>query len=109
MTVNPVPSYDPKRIVRHSLEEDRRRYGSFRAFIKKWFVYPLTLNFGLKFVARRLRRGEWHAYTGEGLIAELRAASWTVVHTETVYGGCACLAVAHGFPPESGEPGKDEA
>ncbi|NIQ01260.1 MAG: methyltransferase domain-containing protein, partial [Nitrospinaceae bacterium] len=92
--VNPSKTYDPRAIVRESLQLLHHRKGWFSAGWHRCFVYPFSLHLGLKFVARQLRSGRWKAYELDELCREVEEAGFRIQHRETVYGGGAFLVTA---------------
>lgn len=94
IVVNPSSDYDPIEIIRESIQLDKQNHGVATAFAKKWFLYPFTLRFGLRFIKRQLDRKHWHAYIPEEAIRELEESGFKVERTETVYGNSANLIVA---------------
>lgn len=92
--INPLLDYNAKNIICVSLEEVKKRKGSIHYWMKKWFVYPLTLSLGLNFVANQIKTNKWHAYTQDELVAEVKAGGFEVTHVELVYAGSAYLVVA---------------
>ena len=62
--------------------------------IKKWFFYPFTYHFGLKFIESQLRKGIWRAVDSEELCDEVSANGYTVNSVEKVYADSAILITA---------------
>ncbi len=91
IVVNPCRDYDPKRIISVSLKSLKGKAGASEIFIRKWFVYPLTLHLGLNYIASQLKKDAWHAYTEEELRSEIQGCGFEVNRTEMVYAGSAYL------------------
>ena len=68
--------------------------GKFTSLIKKWFFYPFTYHFGLKFIESQLKNGIWRAVDSAELCDEVRANGYTVNSVEPVYAGSATLITA---------------
>ena len=92
--INLSRNYNAKNIISRSLEIVRKKMGYRHYWIKKCFVYPLTLRLGLNFVASQIDSNKWHAYTQDELCAETRAGGFEVTHVESVYADSAYLVVA---------------
>ncbi|KMP11291.1 hypothetical protein UZ36_04950 [Candidatus Nitromaritima sp. SCGC AAA799-C22] len=87
--VEPSPDYSARRIIEESILQVGKREGFFKAGIKKWFVYPLTYRFGLKFIELQLKRGIWRASTKDELREETERAGFQIKRIEPVYAGSA--------------------
>lgn len=92
--VEPSPEYSARRIIEESIRMVSANDGKFSAWMKKWFVYPLTYRFGLKFIERQLNKGVWLASKSENLCAEFRENGFEVQHFESVYADSATLVIA---------------
>ena len=92
--VEPLPEYSARRIVKDSIRRLSAKNEDIAAWIKKLFVYPLTYQFGLKFIERQLRNGVWLTSKSEVLCAELRENGFSVKHSEVVYADSATLVIA---------------
>ena len=91
--VNPSCNYDPRRIICSSLENLKGKRSYLGIFFTKWLLYPLTLNFGLKYIYSQLKQDKWHAYTKEEFCQEISDAGFEICKLETVYADSAYLAV----------------
>ncbi len=89
--VNPSLEYSASKIIRESVQQVREQNGVASAWAKKLFLYPLTSGIGLKFIEKQLKAEQWHAFSFKELCEEIESAGLTVVHTESVYAGCAHL------------------
>jgi ubiquinone/menaquinone biosynthesis C-methylase UbiE len=89
--VNPSPEYSANKIIRESVQRVQEQKGVASAWAKKLLLYPLTTCLGLNFIEKQLKADHWHAFSFKELCEEMESASLTVVHTETVYAGCAHL------------------
>jgi len=90
ITANPSRDYDAKKIIEESLVS----LESTEYFFSKFFLYPLTLRLGLRFIEKQLKSGVWHSYSLEEMGEEVRQAGFTVQTGESVYAGSAWLVVA---------------
>ena len=91
--VNPSYNYDPKRIIRSSIENLKEKRSYLGLLATKWLLYPLTLNFGLKYIDSQLKQDKWHAYTKEEFCKEISDAGFEINKFENVYADSAYLAV----------------
>jgi ubiquinone/menaquinone biosynthesis C-methylase UbiE len=89
--VNPSREYSASNIISESVQLAREQNGILSAWAKKFFLYPLTWLLGLKFVEKQLKTDQWHAFSFKDLCDEMEEAGLSVVHSETVYAGCAHL------------------
>jgi len=55
--VEPSKEYSAKRIIADSIKLVLCNEGKFISLVKKWFFYPFTYHFGLKFIESQLKRG----------------------------------------------------
>ena len=94
IAANPVRSYDAVRVIRHSLSSLKGRINPIQWWLKKYFLYPFALHFGLKHVERQLRTGVWHAGTAGEIENEIQEAGFLIEHSESVYADCGWLVVA---------------
>jgi len=92
--VEPSTEYSAKRIIAHSIKLVLHDEGKFTSLIKKWFFYPFTYHFGLKFIESQLKKGTWRAVTGAELCNEVRANGYIVNSAEQVYADSATLITA---------------
>ena len=93
--VEPSTEYSAKRIIAHSIKLALHAEGEFTSLIKKWFCYPFTYYFGLKFIESQLKKGIWRAVDCAELCNEVRANCYTVNSVEQVYADSATLITAH--------------
>ena len=101
--VNPSLEYSANKIIQDSVQRVREQKGALSAWAHKIFLYPLTHCFGLKFIERQLKADQWHAFSFAELCLEMESAGLTVVHSESVYAGCAHLVTGRKTqtkPPE---------
>lgn len=89
--VNPSREYSASKIIRKSVQLEREQNGILSAWAKILFLYPLTYCLGLKFIEKQLKTDQWHAFSFEELCVEMEEAGMSVVHSESVYAGCAHL------------------
>jgi len=89
--VNPSVDYDAGSIIEESIRLVRNRHGLLASLIKQVLIYPFTMTLGLRFIQKRLRRGEWKAYTREELCSEVELAGFAIQHIEEVYAGSSFL------------------
>lgn len=87
--VNPSRNYNPKRII----QESAANLKGVRGIIAKFLLYPLTLNFGLKYIDSQLKLDNWHAYTEEEFCGEIREGGFDVLQVESIYADSAYLAL----------------
>ena len=92
--VEPSTKYSAKRIIARSIKLVLCNEGKFTSLIKKWFFYPFTYHFGLKFIESQLKNGIWRAVDSAELCDEVRANGYTVNSVEPVYAGSATLITA---------------
>ena len=92
--VEPSTEYSAKRIISHSIKLVLHDEGKFTSLIKKWFFYPLTYHFGLKFIESQLKNGVWRAVDSAELCDEVCANGYTVNSVEQVYANSATLITA---------------
>jgi len=92
--IEPSTEYSAKRIIAHSIKLVLNNEGKFTSLIKKWFFYPFTYHFGLKFIESQLRKGIWRAVDSEELCDEVSANGYTVNSVEQVYADSATLIIA---------------
>ncbi len=92
--VEPSTEYSAKRIIAHSIKLVLHDEGKFTSLIKKWFFYPFTYHFGLKFIESQLKKGIWRAVDSAELCDEVRANGYTVNSAEQVYADSATLITA---------------
>lgn len=90
ITANPSRNYDAKKIIEESLVS----LESAKYFFSKFFLYPLTLRLGLRFIEKQLKLGVWHSYSLEEMSEEVRQAGFIIQTSESVYAGSAWLVVA---------------
>ena len=92
--VEPSTEYSAKRIIAHSIKLVQHNEGKFTSLIKKWFFYPFTYHFGLKFIESQLKKGIWRAVDSAELCDEVRVNGYTVNSVEKVYADSATLITA---------------
>ena len=92
--VEPSTEYSAKRIIAHSIKLVLHNEGKFTSLIKKWFFYPFTYHFGLKFIESQLKKGIWRAVDSAELCDEVRVNGYTVNSVEKVYADSATLITA---------------
>ena len=92
--VEPSTEYSARRIIADSIKLVLHNEGKFISLVKKWFFYPFTYHFGLKFIESQLKKGIWRAVTGAELCDEVRANGYTVNSAEQVYADSATLITA---------------
>ncbi|PIQ96720.1 MAG: hypothetical protein COV67_07975 [Nitrospinae bacterium CG11_big_fil_rev_8_21_14_0_20_56_8] len=92
--VNPSLDYNAARIIQDSLRQVQFRCGAPSMWWKRYIYYPLTYWFGLRFIERQLRRGNWKAFTIDEMCQEVEDGGFTVKHTESVYSLSAILVKA---------------
>jgi len=92
--VEPSTEYSAKRIIAHSIKLVLHNEGEFTSLIKKWFFYPFTYHFGLKFIESQLKKGIWRAVDSAELCDEMRVNGYTVNSVEKVYADSATLITA---------------
>ena len=92
--VEPSTEYSAKRIIAHSIKLVQHNEGKFTSLIKKWFFYPFTYHFGLKFIESQLKKGVWRAVNSAELCDEVRSNGYTVNSAEQVYADSATLIIA---------------
>ena len=92
IVVNPSCTYDPQRIIQSSLESLKGEKSRLQFAITKWFLYPLTLNLGLKHIHSQLKKDKWHAYTKDEFCNEISEAGFKITNVESVYADSAYLA-----------------
>ena len=92
--VEPSTEYSAKRIIAHSIKLVLHNEGKFTSLIKKWFFYPFTYHFGLKFIESQLKNGIWRAVDSAELCDEVCANGYTVNSVEKVYADSATLITA---------------
>jgi len=93
IVVNPSYNYDPERIIRSSLESLKGKKGGLQFAITKWFLYPLTLNLGLRHIHSQLKKDKWHAYTKDEFSDEITDSGFQIITMENVYADSAYLVV----------------
>jgi ubiquinone/menaquinone biosynthesis C-methylase UbiE len=93
IVINPSINYDPKRIIQSSLEKLKGKENLLQFAITKWFLYPLTLNLGLRHIHSQLIKNKWHAYTKDEFCSEISEAGFQITKVENVYADSAYLAV----------------
>ena len=93
--VEPSTEYSAKRIIAHSIKLVLHNKGKFTSLIKKWFFYPFTYHFGLKFIDSKLKSGIWSAVDSTELCEEVRVNGYTVNSVEQVYANSATLITAN--------------
>jgi SAM-dependent methyltransferase len=91
--VNPSCNYDPQKIIRSSIENLNGKQSYLGFMATKWLLYPLTLNFGLKYIDSQLKQDKWHAYTKDEFCNEISDAGFEINKFENVYADSAYLAV----------------
>ena len=72
-----------------------RNDGTFISLVEKWFLYPFTYHFGLKFIESQLNNGIWSAVDSTKFCEEIRANGYTVNSVEKVYADSAILITAN--------------
>jgi hypothetical protein len=92
--VEPSTEYSAKRIIADSIKLVLTNEGKFISLVKKWFVYPFTYHFGLKFIESQLKKGVWRAVNSAALCDEVRSNGYTVNSAEQVYADSATLIIA---------------
>jgi len=92
--VEPSKEYSAKRIIADSIKLVLCNEGKFISLVKKWFFYPFTYHFGLKFIESQLKKGVWRAVNSAELCDEVRANGYTVNSAEQVYADSATLIIA---------------
>jgi len=92
--VEPSAEYSAKRIIADSIKLVLTNEGKFISLVKKWFVYPFTYHFGLKFIESQLKKGVWRAVNSAELCDEVRSNGYTVNSAEQVYADSATLIIA---------------
>lgn len=90
---NPSIDYSADAIIAESIRLVRDRHGFLPSLIKQLLVYPFTKAFGLRFIEKQLRSGEWKAYSHGEVAEEMERAGFAVQHIEEVYAGSAYLTV----------------
>jgi SAM-dependent methyltransferase len=93
--VEPSTEYSAKRIITHSIKLLSNNEGKSISLVKKWFFYPFTYHFGLKFIESQLKSGVWSAVGSTKLCEEVRANGYTVNSVEQVYADSATLITAN--------------
>lgn len=96
--VNPSIAYDPGRIIKSSLDSLKGKGGTWRLYLSRWLIYPLTLKFGLSYIVSQLKKDNWHAYTKDEFCDEIRVGGFDVVQVENIYADSAYLAVCKPNP-----------
>ena len=89
--VNPSREYSASQIIRESVQQVREQNGILSGWAKILFLYPFTYLLGLKFIEKQLKADQWHAFGFAELCEEMESAGLSVVHSESVYAGCAHL------------------
>jgi hypothetical protein len=92
--VEPSTEYSAKRIIADSIKLVLCNDGKFISLIKKWFFYPFTYHFGLKFIESQLKNGTWRAIDSQELCNEVRTNGYAVNSAEQVYADSATLIIA---------------
>jgi ubiquinone/menaquinone biosynthesis C-methylase UbiE len=92
--VEPSTEYSAKRIISDSIKLVTDNDGKFVSLVKKWFFYPFTYYFGLKFIESQLKKGTWRAIDSAELCDEVRANGYTVNAAEQVYADSATLIIS---------------
>jgi ubiquinone/menaquinone biosynthesis C-methylase UbiE len=92
--VEPSTEYSAKRIIADSIKLVRTNEGKFISLVKKWFFYPFTYHFGLKFIESQLKKGVWSSIDSAELYNEVRSNGYAVNSVEQVYAGSATLIIA---------------
>jgi len=91
--VEPSPEYSAKRIIKKSKRMISFDDGITKTWIKKWILYPLTYQFGLKFIERQLKNSVWRASSGKELCDEMSLNGYKVKNVESVYANSATLII----------------
>ena len=68
--------------------------GMTEVWIKKWILYPLAYQFGVKFIERQLKNGVWRSSSAEELCDEIGSNGYEVKHVESVYADSATLVIS---------------
>jgi ubiquinone/menaquinone biosynthesis C-methylase UbiE len=89
--VNPSREYSAKKIIQESVGLLREQNGKMSASAHRLFLYPLTTWLGLNFIEKQLKADHWHSFSFKEQCDEMESAGLTIVHTESVYAGCAHL------------------
>jgi ubiquinone/menaquinone biosynthesis C-methylase UbiE len=89
--VNPSREYSAEKIIQESVRLLREQNGKMSAWAHRVFLYPLTALLGLNFIEKQLKADHWHAFSFKEQCDEMESAGLTIVHTESVYAGCAHL------------------
>jgi SAM-dependent methyltransferase len=92
--VEPSTNYCAKRIIADSIQLVLNNEGKFISLVKKWFFYPFTYHFGLKFIESQLKNGVWRSIDIAELCDEVCANGYTVKLAEQVYADSATLIIA---------------
>ena len=91
----PSKNYDAGKIIQKSLESVRINNGFLNTIIKRYFFYPFSKKFGLRFIQKQLQSGKWISYTFEGFKEELRQVGFDIGSSESVYAESAYLLCGH--------------
>ncbi len=89
--VNPSREYSAIKIIGESVQWARERNGILSAWARALVLYPFTYLLGLRFIEKQLKADHWHAFGFAEMCEEMEEAGLSVVHSESVYAGCAHL------------------
>lgn len=96
--VCPSKDYNAHRIVAESLEMLKGKVPAWLFWLKRWILYPLALQLGLRFVEKTIRSGERQGFDRDELLKEIEACGFEICDARVVYGASAFWITARRIP-----------